>query len=119
MNEDLENYEITPDDLGCMGEQENDPGVVEEAVGSGSPEKKEVRKSFASIPFEQKKRAKKLYDQFEGDAKDMSFEDFCIELYALESPALMQADLQKIVLEKQDRSRVAFANQHNIEGNLN
>ncbi|KKK63179.1 hypothetical protein LCGC14_2996890, partial [marine sediment metagenome] len=26
MGEDLENYDITPDDLGCMGERENDPG---------------------------------------------------------------------------------------------
>lgn len=117
MGEDLENYEITPEDLGCMGERENDPGVVEEAIGSGTVEKKEIRKSFAHIPFKQKKRAKKLYDNCY--PKDMSFEDFCIELYALESPALMQADLQKIVLEKQDRSRRAFANQQNIERNLN
>ncbi len=43
MGEDLENYEITPEDLGCLGEQENDPGVVEEAVGAGA-EKKEIRK---------------------------------------------------------------------------
>ena len=49
----------------------------------------------------------------------MSFEDFCIELYALESPKLMQADLHNIVIEKQDRSRLAFANQRNIERNLN
>ncbi len=116
MGEDLENYNITPDDLGCMGERENDPGVVEEAVESGA-EKKEVRKSFACIPFEQKKRAKKLYDNCY--PKDMSFEDFCIELYALESPALMQADLHNIVMEKQDRCRQQFANQQNIERNLN
>ena len=116
MGEDLENYDITPDDLGCMGERENDPGVVEEAVGSGA-EKKEVRKSFACIPFEQKKRAKKLYDNCY--PKDMSFEDFCIELYALESPALMQADLHNIVMEKQDRCRQQFANQRNIDRNLN
>lgn len=116
MGENLENYEVTPEDLGCMGEPENDPGVVEEAVGSGV-EKKEVRKSFASIPFEVKQRARKLYDGF--DDKDMSFEDFCVELYALQSPALMQADLQKIVLEKQDRCRLAFANQHRIDRNLN
>ena len=116
MGENLEDYEITPEDLGCMGEQENDPGVVEEAVGSNA-EKKEVRKSFATIPFEQKKRARKIYDGFV--VKDMSFEDFCIELYALESPALMQADLQNIVLEKQDRCRQQFANQQNIDRNLN
>ena len=116
MSKDLENYEITPEDLGCLGEQENDPGVVEEAVGAGA-EKKEIRKSFASIPFEQKKRARKIYDGFE--KKDMSFEDFCIELYALESPALMQADLHNIVMEKQNRCRQQFANQQNIDRNLN
>ena len=100
MGEDLENYDITPEDLGCMGEQEIDPGVVEEAVGSGTGavEKKEVRKSFASIPLEQKKRAKKIYDGFA--VKDISFEDFCIELYALESPALMQVDLKSIIEQK-------------------
>ncbi len=116
MGEDLENYEITPEDLGCMGEQENDPGVVEEAVGSGA-EKKEVRKSFMSISLGQKKRAKKIYDGFA--VKDMSFEDFCIELYALESPTLMQADLHNIIMEKQDRCRQQFATQRNIEKNLN
>ncbi len=116
MGENLENYEITPEDLGCLGEPENDPGVVEEAVGP-AVEKKVVPKSFASIPFEVKQRARKLYDSF--DDKDMPFEEFCVELYALESPALMQADLQKIVLEKQDRNRLVFANQHNIEKNLN
>ena len=116
MGEDLENYEITPEDLGCLGESENDPGVVEETVGP-AVEKKPVPESFASIPFEVKQRARKLYDSF--DDKGMPFEEFCVELYALESPALMQADLQKIVLEKQDRNRLAFANQHNIEKNLN
>ncbi len=116
MSDDINDYQITPSDLGCGPEPENDPGVVEEAVESGA-EKKEVRKSFACIPFEQKKRAKKLYDNCY--PKDMSFEDFCIELYALESPALMQADLQDMVLERQDRCRQQFANQRNIEGNLN
>ena len=116
MGEDINDYQITPDDLGCGPEPENDPGVVEEAIGSGV-EKKEVRKSFAYIPFEQKKRARKLYDGF--TVKDMSFEDFCIELYALESLKLMQADLHNLIMEKQDRSRLAFANQRNIERNLN
>lgn len=116
MDEDLENYEITPEDLGCMGEQEIDPGVVEEAVGSGT-EKKEVRKSFASIPFEQKKRAKKLYDGF--DDKDMSFEDFCCELYALESPALMQADLRSVVKQKHDGYRRKAAMDHVMKQSMN
>ena len=119
MGDNLDNYEITPEDLGCMGEQENDPGVVEEAVGSGTgiPEKKEVRKSFANIPFEQRKRAKKLYDGFAD--KDMSFEDFCIELYALESPALMEADLRSIITEKEDRYRMQAANMHNMKRSMN
>ncbi len=116
MGEAFENYEITPNDLGCMGEEENPAGLVEETVGPGV-EKKEVRKSFASVPFKKKKKARKLYDTI--DDKDMSFEDFCVELYALQSPALMQADLQKIVLEKQDRSRQMFANQRNIDKHLN
>ena len=114
MGEDLENYEITPEDLGCLGEEENPAGLVEEAIGET---KTPVPKSFKHIPFAVKQRARKLYDQFE--KKDLSFEDFCVQLYALESPKLMQADLQKIVLEKQDRNRLAFANQHNIEKNLN
>ncbi len=114
--DDLENYEVTPDELGCMGEAENPAGLVEETVGP-AVEKKLVPKSFASIPFEVKQRARKLYDSF--DDKNMPFEDFCIELYALQSPALMRADLQKIVLEKQDRNRLAFANQHKIDRNLN
>ena len=117
MGEDLSDYKITPEDLGCLGEPENDPGVVEEAIGPDAAEKKLVPKSFASIPFEIKQRARKLYDGF--DDKDMPFEDFCVELYALESPALMQADLQEIVLEKQDRCRQQFANQRNIERGMN
>lgn len=117
MSEDLENYEVTPDELGCMGEQEIDPGVVEDAVESGTAEKKEVRKSFASIPFEQKKRARKIYDGF--DDKNMSFEAFCIELYALESPSLMQADLRDIITEKEDRLRLQAANTHVIKQSMN
>ena len=115
MGEDLENYEVTPEDLGCLGEQEIDPGVVEEPAVP--VEKKPARKSFAQIPFEVQKRARKLYDSF--DEKDVSFEDFCVELYALESPALMQADLHNIIMEKQDRARMQFANQHRIDRNLN
>ena len=112
MDEDLSDYQITPEDLGCLGERENDPGVVEEAVGPAA-EKKPVPESFASIPFKVKQRARKLYDSF--DDKDMSFEEFCTELYALQSLALMQADLQDIVLERQNRCRQQFANQRNIE----
>ena len=120
MSEGLENYEVTPEDLGCLGEPENDPGVVEEAVGSGSGETNvPIRKSFASIPFEQKQRARKLYDGF--TVKDISFEDFCIELYALESPALMQADLRDMITEKEDRNRVQAANMniHSMNRSIN
>ncbi len=114
MSEDIEDYQITPDDLGCMGEAENPPGLVEETIGKT---KTKAPASFEYIPFEVKKRARKLYDGFK--TKDMNFEDFCCDLYALESPRLMQADLHNIVMEKQDRSRLAFANQRNIEKNMN
>ncbi|MEK0338559.1 MAG: hypothetical protein QQN41_14110, partial [Nitrosopumilus sp.] len=72
MNEDLSDYQVTPDELGCMGEKEIDDGVKEE-----STVEKEVPipKSFEHIPFAVKQRARKLYDTFEGDAKDMSFVD--------------------------------------------
>ncbi len=116
MSEDINDYQITPSDLGCGPEPENDPGVVEEAIGSGET-KVPVPKSFKHIPFAVKQRARKLYDSF--DQRDMAFEDFCVELYALQSPALMQADLHNMVMEKQDRSRLAFANQRNIKRNLN
>ena len=117
MVDDLENYEITPEDLGCLGEREIDDGVVEEAVGSGAVEKKEVPKSFASIPFEVKKRARKLYDGF--DQKDMPFEDFCTELYALESPALMQADLKGIIEQKHAGYQQKAAMDHAMKQNMN
>lgn len=116
MPDDLENYKITPDDLGCLGEPENDPGVVEEAVGSDKT-KVPVPKSFKHIPFEVKKRARKLYDSF--DQKDMSFEEFCTELYALESPALMQADLRGMITEKHDRLRTQAANMHTMKRIMN
>lgn len=114
MSDDLENYQITPEDLGCLGEAENDPGVVEETVGK---QKVSIPKSFKHIPFAVKKRARKLYDAF--DKKDMPFEDFCVQLYALESPKLMQADLLGIIEEKHGRNRRMAANLHNIGGNLN
>ncbi len=115
MSENLEDYQITPDDLGCGPEPENPAGLVEQS-GMTTP-KTPVPKSFNHIPFAVKQRAHKLYDQFE--KKDMSFEAFCCELYALESPKLMQADLHNIVMEKQDRCRQQFATQRNIERNLN
>lgn len=116
MDDSLENYEITPEDLGCLGEKEIDGGVKEAAVESDET-KTPIPKSFASIPFKVKKRARKLYDSF--DDKDMPFEEFCTELYALESPALMQADLQSIITEKEDRNRMQAANMHNMKQSMN
>ncbi len=115
MSDNIEDYQITPDDLGCGPEPENPAGLVEQSDVAAP--KTPVPKSFNHIPFAVKQRAHKLYDQFE--KKDMSFEDFCVQLYALESPKLMQADLHNIVMEKQDRSRQQFASQRNIERNLN
>lgn len=113
MSDNIEDYEITPEDLGCLGEPECDPGVKD----LSGEQKTSAPKSFKYIPFEVKKRARKLYDSF--DNKDMPFEDFCIELYALESPKLMQADLTNIVEQKHERNRNMVANLHNIGGNLN
>ncbi len=114
MSDDIEDYQIIPEDLGCLGEKEIDDGVKEEAVGETKPS---APKSFKHIPFVVKQRARKLYDGF--DQKDMPFEEFCVELYALESPKLMQADLHNMVMEKQDRSRLAFANMHKMKQSMN
>lgn len=113
-NDDLSDYQITPDDLGCGPEPENPPGLVEETIGET---KTPAPKSFKNIPFAVKQRARELYDQFE--KKDMSFVDFCVELYALQSPALMQADLQDIITEKEDGHRMQAANMHSMKRNMN
>ena len=93
-NDEMKMEDITPEDLGCMGEQEIDAGVVEETQQVAKPS----RLSFEQIPFEKRKSFRKLYDQF--DEKDMSFEDFCCELYAVQSPGLMQQDLGDIMAQK-------------------
>ncbi len=117
MSDDIEDYQITPDDLGCGPEPECDPGVKEE---SGLAEiKVPIPKSFKHIPIKVKKRARKLYDNFEGDAKDLPFEEFCTELYALESPALMQADLKGMITEKHDRLRTQAVNMHAMKRSMN
>ena len=116
MSDNIEDYEITPNDLGCMGEEENPPGLVEETVAPGET-KVLTPKSFEHIPFEVKKRAHKLYETFE--KKDMPFENFCVELYALESPKLMQADLAGIIEEKHGRNRRMAANLHDITKHSN
>lgn len=93
-NDDMKMEDITPEMLGCMGEQETDPGVVEETQKVDKP----ARLCFINIPFEKRKAFKLLYDQFE--ERDMPFEDFCIELYAVQSPGMMQRDLGDIIDQK-------------------
>ena len=116
MGEDLENYEITPEDLGCMGEKEIDGGVVEEAVASGEP-KQPINPCFEHIPFEKRKMFRKLYDTFE--KKDMSFEDFCVEMCAVTSQGLMQQDLSQIISDKQMGNTRMAANKHAINRSMN
>ena len=93
-NDELRMDEITPEMLGCMGEPEIDDGVIEET----QKVKKTVRLSFEQISLAKRKKYRQLYDQF--DYKDMSFEDFCCELCAIQSPGLMQKDLADIVAQK-------------------
>jgi len=94
-NDELRMDEITPEMLGCLGEQEIDPGVLEETASVEKPK----NLCFENIPFKKRKNFRKLYDGF--DKKDISFEEFCIQLYALQSPGLMQQDLAKITNQKQ------------------
>jgi len=99
-DDEMKMEDITPEMLGCLGEPECDPGIKEEAVGSGSAEKPKAR-CFESIPFEQRKLYHKFYHEFfEPDARDISFEEFAVELYALSSPMLMQQDLSKVMDQK-------------------
>ena len=116
MSDDLRDYEITPEDLGCMGEQEVDPGVVEEAVGSGETNQP-ISPCFEHIPFENKKKYRKLYDSF--DEKDMSFEDFCIEMFAMTSPKMMQQELSGMLDMREGRGRTMLANKQAIERSMN
>ena len=119
MSEDLDSYKITPSDLGQ--DPENDPGVVEEAIASaGGQEQKQkqpIPKCFSAIPFEVRKKYRKLWDSFE--IKDMSFEDFAIELYCVESPTMMQQDLGRIIQQKQTGNRNMAANLNKIRQVLN
>lgn len=93
-DDEMKMEDITPEELGCLGEQEIDPGVAEETQQVEKPK----NPCFENIPFAKRKSARKLYDTFE--FKDMPFEEFCIELYALQSPALMQRDLGNIMAQK-------------------
>jgi len=94
-DDEMKMEDITPNDLGCLGEDEVDPGVKEESA----PVKESIPLSFEAIPFKKRKQAKELYDSF--TFKDMSFEQFCIELYAIQSPGMMQQDLGNIIAQKQ------------------
>ncbi len=114
MGENLDNYEITPSDMG--EDPENDPGVVEEAIGSGE-KKQPISPCFMAIPFVAQKAYRKLYDDFE--QKDMPFEDFAIEMHFMQSPAMLQQDLARITDQKQQGYRRMTANLHDINKNLN
>jgi hypothetical protein len=115
MGENLDDYQITPSDLGQ--DPENDPGVVEEAIASGSEKKQPISPCFKAIPFEAQKGYRKLWDGFE--VKDMPFEDFAIEMHFTSSPLLLQRDLARITDEKQQGYRRMAANLHDIKKNLN
>ena len=114
MGENLDDYQITPSDLGQ--DPENEPGVVEEAVASGE-KKQPISKCFTAIPFEAQKKYRELYDTFE--QKDMSFEDFAIEMHFMQSPAMLQRDLARITDQKQQGNRTMAANLHKMKQSLN
>jgi hypothetical protein len=97
-NDDMRMEDITPEDLGCMGEQEVDPGVKEETQPiKPQPTTKEA--IFKSIPHETVKSFKKLYDGF--TVKDMPFDEFCVEMMMMSNPGVMQSTLSKIMDRKQ------------------
>ena len=97
-NEAFKQEDITPEDLGCMGEQEIDPGVKEETQPI-KPQPTTKDAIFASIPHETKKAFRKLYDGFE--KKDMPFDEFCVEMMMTSNPHVMQSSLTKIIDQKQ------------------
>ena len=93
--------DITPEDLGCMGEQECDPGVKEEPLEKFSKANTPTTKAeiFRTIPHETKKAFKKLYDGFA--QKDIPFDEFCVEMMMMSNPGVMQSTLMKITEQKQ------------------
>lgn len=114
MGENLDDYQITPSDMGQ--DPENDEGVLEEVIASGSSEPK-VSPCFKAIPFEARKKYRELYDTFE--KKDMSFEEFAIEMHFMSSPIMLRRDLARITDQKQQGNRRLAANLRNINKNLN
>ena len=103
-DDEMNMEDITPEDLGCMGEQEIDPGVVEETKKVSKPGKAvSIMAMFEKIPFEIRKKYRKFYDEFfTADGKDMPFEEFAVEYYLINSPLKMQYDLQEITAQKHD-----------------
>ena len=101
VSDEMNMEDITPEDLGCMGEKEIDDGVVEETQPVVKKEALSLAAVFEKIPFEKRKKYREFYDEFfTAEGKDMSFEEFCVEMYLLESPLKMQYDLQEITAQK-------------------
>ena len=100
-DDDMKMEDITPEDLGCLGEREIDDGVLEETQPIEKPSKKLTMAAvFEKIPLEKRKKYRKFYDEFfTPEGRNMSFEDFCVEMYLLESPLKMQYDLQEITAQ--------------------
>lgn len=114
MGENLDDYKITPSDLGQ--DPENPPGVVEDAIGSGV-QKQPISPCFLKIPFKNRKAYREIWEGFE--IKDMSFEDFAIEMFFASSPTMMRRDLAKVIDQKHQGNRRMAASLHDINKNLN
>lgn len=116
MSDDMNMEDITPEDLGCMGEKEIDDGVLEETKEVSKPKKAmSIMAVFEKIPFEKRKQYRKFYDEFfTADGKDMSFEEFAVEYYLINSPLKMQYDLQEITAQKHDGYQRKAAVDHTI-----
>ncbi len=116
VSEDMDMTDITPEDLGCMGEKEIDDGVLEETKPIEKPGKKlSLMAVFGKIPLENRKKYRKFYDEFfTPEGKDLSFEEFCVEMYLLESPLKMQYDLREITAQKHDGYRQKAAISHTV-----
>jgi hypothetical protein len=107
-NEDFKQEDITPEDLGCMGEQECDPGVKEgsDVVVNNKPQPTTKEEIFRTIPHEMKKKYKKIYDGF--TVKDIPFDEFCVEMAMLSNPGVQQSSIMKIIEQKQNGARQKF-----------
>ena len=103
VSDEMNMEDITPEDLGCMGEKEVDDGVLEETQPVVKKEVLSLATVFEKIPLEKRKKYRKFYDDFfTPEGRDMSFEEFCVEMYLLESPLKMQYDLQEITAQMHD-----------------